>query len=253
MSVRDLTFAYGSGATPVVDGLDLDLPGGTHLAVVGPSGVGKSTFANLLAGLLAPERGTIWLGGVETRHLAEADLRRLVGLVPQEAYVFAGSLRENLTYLAPKVSDVELAHATTLIGMAPVVERLGGWEALIGAGGAELSDGERQLIALVRMYLSPARVVILDEAMSNLDPVAEARAEQAFASRSGTLVVVAHRLSSAHRAERILLFDGKAVCLGTHAELLRASPIYADLVGHWEMIPCSADSVSAIPARPCAN
>jgi ATP-binding cassette subfamily C protein len=235
LTVRGLTFAYGPHAAPVVRDLDLDVPEGGYLAVVGPSGTGKSTLANLLVGLLAPERGSVRLGGVDVREIRRADLRRVLGLIPQEAYVFAGTLRENLTYLAPHAGDRALTGAAHEVGLTPVLERIGGLHARIGTGGTELSAGERQLVALTRVYLSPARVVLLDEATSNLDPVAEARAEAAFARRHGSLVVIAHRLSSAVRADRVLLLDGDTACLGSHDDLVRSSALYADLVGHWDL------------------
>jgi ATP-binding cassette subfamily C protein len=119
------------------------------------------------------------------------------------------------------------------VGLAPLVDRLGGLDARLGAGGADLSQGERQLVALARVYLSPARLVILDEATSSLDPAAEALAEQAFAARPGSLIVVAHRISSARRADRILLLDDDGSQQGTHADLLSCSERYADLVGWW--------------------
>jgi ABC-type multidrug transport system fused ATPase/permease subunit len=235
LEVRGLTFAYGSHAAPVVRDLDLVLPEGGHLAVVGPSGIGKSTLANLAVGLLPPERGSVRLGGVDIRDIRRGDLRRLLGLIPQEAYVFAGTLRENLTYLAPRAGDRAVTEAADEIGLTPLLERLGGLDARVGAGGVELSAGEKQLIALTRVYLSPAPVVILDEATSSLDPVAEARAEVAFARRQGSLLVIAHRLSSAVRADQVLLLDGDTTCLGSHDELVRSSPLYADLVGHWDL------------------
>ncbi len=231
---EDLTFAYGEHAEPVVEGLDLTLPHGGHLAVVGPSGAGKSTLANLLAGLERPAHGRVRLGGVPLDRLGEPALRRVVALIPQEAYVFAGTLRENLAYLAPRAGDSDLDRAAAAVGLGRAVRRLGGYGAVIGPGGRELSAGERQLVALARVYLSPALVVLLDEATANLDPAAEARAERAFARRPGTLVVVAHRVSSALRADRVLLMDGARPVTGTHRCLLAASPLYADLVGYWQ-------------------
>jgi ATP-binding cassette, subfamily C, bacterial len=229
-----LTFAYAEHADPILDGLDLLLPHGAHLAVVGPSGAGKSTLANLLAGLERPLGGRVRLGGVPLEHLKEPALRRSVALIPQEAYVFSGSLRENLAYLAPRADDLDLDRAAVAVGLAPTVVRLGGYDAVVGPGGQELSAGERQLVALARVYLSPAVVVLLDEATSNLDPVAEVAAEQAFSRRPGSLLVVAHRISSAMRADRILVMDGPSPVLGTHQSLLETSPLYADLVGYWE-------------------
>jgi ATP-binding cassette subfamily C protein len=233
LAVRGLTFRYGTGAAPVVDGLDLDLADGGHLAVVGVSGVGKSTLAGLLAGLLRPDHGTVRLGGVDVGALPPSWLRTRVALIPQEAYVFAGTLRENLVYLAPEADDRAVSRAVREVGLEPLVDRLGGLGARVGAGGADLSQGERQLVALARVHLSPARLVILDEATSNLDPAAEARAERAFAGRPGSLVVVAHRISSAYRADRILLLDDDGARQGTHADLLACSRRYAELVGWW--------------------
>ncbi len=235
LHIRGLTFAYGPTAAPIVSSLDVTIPEGDHLAVVGPSGIGKSTLANLLAGLLVPQTGAVLLGGMDLSVIRPADLRRLVGLIPQEAYVFAGTLGENLAYLAPHATDRDLIRAATAVGLEPVISRLGGLDAPVGAGGALLSNGEAQLVALTRVYLSPARLVILDEATSNLDPTAEAQAEAAFARRPGTLVVIAHRITSAVRADRVLLLDGDSVSVGSHDQLVRSSALYADLVGHWTM------------------
>jgi ATP-binding cassette subfamily C protein len=123
-------------------------------------------------------------------------------------------------------------NAIAAVGAATLVDRLGGLDADVVPG--ELSAGERQLIALVRAYLSPAPVVVLDEATCHLDPVAEARAEEAFAERGGTLIVIAHRVSSALRARRVLVLDGVTAADGDHAELLATSALYRELLGHWE-------------------
>ncbi|MEU6741714.1 ABC transporter ATP-binding protein [Streptosporangium sandarakinum] len=224
--LRGVSFAYGPHAEPVISGLDLSIPEGDHLAVVGPSGIGKSTLGALLAGVLRPGAGRVEVGGVPADRLDPA----CRVLIPQEAYVFRGTLWDNLTYLAP-ASREEVDAAAREVGLTALAERLGGYDAEVSSGA--LSPAERQLVALTRAHLSPARLVILDEATCHLDPAAEARAEEAFARRGGTLVVIAHRLTSATRARRILVMDGASVRLGGHAELLAASPLYADLVGHW--------------------
>ncbi len=229
--VRGLTFGYARGAEPVVRGFDLMLRPGEHLAVVGPSGAGKSTLAALIAGVLEPQAGQVWLDDVPVGDLGGDDLARHRVLIPQEAYVFAGTPAENLTYLAPGAAPSDVESAVRAVGAAPLVDRLGGYDAPLDP--RELSAGERQLIALARALLPAPRLTVLDEATCHLDPVAEAIAEEAFARRPGTLIVVAHRISSALRADRVLVMDGTRVTLGTHDELLAGSALYRDLVGHW--------------------
>ncbi|GAA4197372.1 ABC transporter ATP-binding protein [Streptosporangium oxazolinicum] len=228
-----LTFGYGPHAEPVLRDLSLTIPPGDHLAVVGASGIGKSTLASLLAGLRTPGGGEVRIGGVPVGEVGRRVRSETIAFVPQEAYVFAGTVRENLCYLNPAAEDADLASSARALGATELVERLGGYDAEIDDPATGLSSGERQLLVLVRVHLSPARVVILDEATCHLDPVAEARAEAAFATRPGTLVVVAHRLASAYRARRVLLLDGSRAALGTHAELLAGNREYAGLVGHW--------------------
>ncbi|MFI7385009.1 ATP-binding cassette domain-containing protein [Streptomyces sp. NPDC049813] len=226
-----LTFAYGPGADPVLDGLTLTVPEGGHLAVVGPSGIGKSTLAGLAAGLLVPGAGTVRVAGKPARSPGAA-ARRV--LIPQEAYVFSGTLRDNLGCLRPDpVPDDELARAAEAVGLGPLLGRLGGLDAPLDP--AALSAGERQLVALTRAYLSTAPLALLDEATCHLDPVAEERAERAFAARpGGTLVVVAHRISSARRAAQVLVMDGTRAVSGRHEELLARSSLYRDLAGAWD-------------------
>jgi ATP-binding cassette subfamily C protein len=226
IELHDVRFSYGPDAAPVIDGLSLRIPPGDHLGVVGPSGIGKSSLAALIAGLLRPSAGQVLLDGIPAEDCGR--LWRVV--IPQEAYVFAGTLEENLTYFR-RASRRALDTAAEEVGLVPVLSRLGGYDAHVHPGA--LSAGERQLIALTRSYLSPAPVAILDEATCHLDPVAEERAEKAFAHRDGTLIVVAHRITSARRAKRILVLDGLLARIGDHEELLATSPMYRDLAGYW--------------------
>ncbi|GIG64976.1 ATP-binding cassette domain-containing protein [Phytomonospora endophytica] len=226
VSARGLTFAYGPHAEPVLRDLDLDLPAGSHLAVVGPSGIGKSTFASLCAGLLTPGAGTVTVDGSPE---PAPDLRVLI---PQEAYVFTGTVAENLSYHSADASRARLDRAAEAVGAAGLIARLGGLDAPIRPAG--LSAGERQLIALTRAYLSPAPLAILDEATCHLDPAAEERAEKAFAERPGTLIVIAHRISSAERAGTVLVLDGTGAVFGDRATMPERSPMFRELLGHWD-------------------
>ncbi|MER7490098.1 ABC transporter ATP-binding protein, partial [Streptomyces sp. NPDC126497] len=231
VELRSVTLAYGVRAQPVLDSLDLRVAPGEHLAVVGPSGIGKSTLTRLVAGTLAPSGGEVRVAGREVTGRAPAELAALRVLVPQEAYVFSGTVGDNLAYLRPDADRADLDAAVGALGLRPLVERLGGLDAPVRP--AELSPGERQLVALARAHLSPAPLLLLDEATCHLDPASEARAEDVLARRPGTLLVVAHRLSSAVRADRVLVLDGTEAVCGTHEEVLERSPLYRDLTGHW--------------------
>ena len=229
--LRGLTFAYGPKAEPVLDNLELTIAEGEHLAVVGPSGIGKSTLAGLVCGMLTPTSGRLLLGGAAPTEVTTDRLAQTRVLIPQEAYVFSGPVRDNLAYLLPDATDHQLELAAKTVGADQLVERLGGLYADVRP--SELSAGEKQLLALVRAYLSPAPLVVLDEATCFLDPDAERQAEEAFARRPGTLIVIAHRISSALRAKRILVLDGNKATLGTHVSLMRTSRMYRDLHGNW--------------------
>jgi ATP-binding cassette, subfamily C, bacterial len=237
LELRAVTFGWSATAEPVVRDLDLTLPPGSHLAVVGPSGIGKSTLANLITGLVEPQSGEVRFGGVPIRSVAPELRHERIALVPQETYLFTGTIRENLALFAPTASDAALLTAVAAVGASDLVTRLGGLSGTIGHSGQGLSAGESQLLTAARVYTSPADVIILDEAASALDPAAEAVVEQAFAARGGTLIVIAHRLSSALRADLVLLMDGGPPLLGNHHDLLSTSPLYRDLMAAWQPTP----------------
>jgi ATP-binding cassette, subfamily C, bacterial len=233
LEVREVTFSYGRHAEPVIRDLNLLLAQDDHLAVVGPSGIGKSTLAGIIAGLLEPQAGEVLLDGVTLRDWKTSHLAQRRVLIPQEAYVFAGTVSANLNYyLRDEPTSTQLDQAVNALGARILIERLGGYQADLRP--ADLSAGERQLLTLIRAYLSPAQLVILDEATCHLDPAAEAQAELAFTQRPGALLVIAHRTSSALRARKVLVLDGHHALLGSHQELLTHSALYRDLVGHWQ-------------------
>lgn len=235
LTLRGLTFGYSATSELVLDGVDLQVRAGERFVVVGPSGAGKSTMANLLVGLDRPRGGSVWIGDTETGALDPEWLRRNVLLLPQEAYVFAGPVRENLTYLNPLATDAELTEACRAVGADGLLGELGGLDATIGSA-AQLSEGQKQILTLARAYVAPARVMVLDEATCHLHPDRERQAEDAFAATGRTLLVIAHRMSSALRADRVALLHGGRLEVGTHEELVARSPLYADLFGHWNEV-----------------
>jgi ATP-binding cassette subfamily C protein len=231
LAVCDLTFAYGAGE-PIVRGFSLDVAYGDHLAVVGPSGIGKTTLAALVAGVLRPDSGEITVDGMPC--FLRPDRPRLVTMVPQEAYVFAGTLRENLVYLRPSATGEEIAASSAAVGLDRVIDRLGGLDADVNLTTSGLSEGERQLVTLVRAHLAASPIIVLDEATCHLDPAAEERAERAFMALGCTLIVVAHRMAATRRARKVLVMDGSGIDVGSHDEMLDRHALYADFHGLWQ-------------------
>ncbi len=232
IALRGVEFAYSATSEKILDGIDLDIGLGERLVVVGPSGVGKSTLANLLTGLDRPQEGTITLGGTPVADLVRVPPHRRITLLPQEAYVFSGSMRENLGYLNPNVTDTELEEACLAVGADELLRDRGGLDGRIDAPN-ELSEGQKQLVTLARAYASTTDIFVLDEATCHLHPERERQVEAAFAATGRTVIVIAHRMSSAMRADRVMLLHAGSPDIGTHEELRESSPLYADLVGYW--------------------
>ena len=228
-------YAYDDGERPALNGLSFDLPHGGAVALVGPSGAGKSTVAYLLLRFIEPDQGTITVGGRSLRELPAAAWREQVAWVPQNPYLFHGTIAENIRLARPDASDDQVARAARGASAHLFVEALPqGYETIIGERGARLSGGEAQRIALARAFLKDAPLLILDEATANLDPEIEALVQEAMARLlpGRTALIIAHRLSTVYRADRIAVVDrGRLVEEGTHDGLMQRDGLYRRLVG----------------------
>lgn len=231
-----VTFGYDP-AVPVLRDLDLRIAAGETVAFVGETGAGKSTIAKLVNRYYDPVQGSVRIDGHDLRDVTLESVRSQIGVVPQEAFLFAGSIRDNLTFAAPDATDEQLWEAVDATGLRDIVERQPeGLDQIIHERGSSLSSGERQLLALARAFLSQPRVLVLDEATSNLDLQSETRIERALDAvlEGRTAIIIAHRLATAMRADRIaVIHDGELVELGSHAELVAAGGRYAALFDTW--------------------
>jgi ATP-binding cassette subfamily B protein len=236
LEVDDVSFGYGDGPE-VLHTVSLSVAAGERLALVGPTGAGKSTLAKLIARFYDPRAGTVRYGGTDLRDATIASLRDRIVVVPQEGYLFAGSIRENVRVGRPDATDTDVDAALEALGVRSRFELLpDGLDTEVRERGSRLSAGERQLVSLARAALADPAVLILDEATSNLDPGTEQAVERALEALTAnrTVVVVAHRLSTAARADRIAVIDdGNLAELGTHDELVRGEGRYANLWASW--------------------
>ena len=235
--VNNITFSYAAGSRPALENVNLILTAGTRLALVGPTGAGKSTLAKLMARLYDPQSGSVSFGGVDLRQASMEDLRRRIVVIPQEGFLFDGSVRDNLLIAKPTATETELLRALDNIGLRERFEALPeGLDTQVRERGSRLSAGERQLVALSRAALVDPAVLVLDEATSNLDPgtemLVEAALEKLMIGRS--VIVVAHSLSTVQRADKIaVVADAKISEIGTHDELIALNGHYALLASTW--------------------
>jgi ATP-binding cassette subfamily B protein len=233
---EDVRFSYGTGPE-VLHGLPLDVPSGTTVALVGHTGAGKSTIAKLLARFYDPTAGRITIDGFDLRDVTQESLRHQLGIVPQEGFLFAGTVTENIAFGRPEAKPDEVVRAAQAVGAHDFIMRLeNGYETQLQERGGRLSLGQRQLVALARALLADPHILILDEATSSVDIGTERKIEQALrlllAGR--TAFIIAHRLSTIRDADLIVVLEhGRIVEQGSHDELIERRGLYTSLYGDW--------------------
>ena len=215
-------FAYGD--EPVIHGLELEIPPGGCIALVGESGGGKSTTAKLVARFYDPDEGAIRVDGVDLRDVRLRSYRRQLGVVLQDPFLFSGTIADNIRFARPEATDEEIEAAARAIGVDRVAARFeDGLDHVVREGGAGLSAGERQLISIARALVADPRILILDEATSNIDRPSEVLIERAFDTllRGRTSIIIAHRLATVRRADEILVLErGRITQRGTYDDLM---------------------------------
>ncbi len=245
----DVSFGYDP-VRLVLEGIDLTITPGETVAFVGATGAGKSTMAKLVTRFYDPTGGRVLIDGHDLRTVTMHSLRSQLGVVPQEPFLFAGTIGDNIAFADPSAPDGSVRQAVDRVGLGDVIDRMpDGLDTVVHERGQTLSSGERQLIALARAFLAHPRVLVLDEATSNLDLQSETKIEGALdvLLENRTAVLIAHRLSTAMRADRIVVVhDGRIAEVGAHAELLDRGGLYAEMYATWvRQSDSTADNVSA--------
>ncbi len=231
---RNVSFAYPGRSKRILQDLNFEIPAGRTLALVGPSGAGKTSLAQLLMRFWDPEKGSITLNGIELKDFKLEELRSRVALVAQDTYLFNNSLRENILVAKPEATELELSEAVKLSALSEVIESLpDGLDTMVGERGSSLSGGQRQRVAIARAFLKDAPFLILDEATSHLDALSEHTVHKSLdlLKTNRTTIIIAHRLSTIRDADRIIVLnEGEMVETGTHNELLQRTGLYRQLV-----------------------
>jgi ATP-binding cassette subfamily C protein CydCD len=247
LEMRDVTFTYPGRRWPALVEVSFAVAAGSTVAIVGPSGAGKTTVANLCLRFWDPDTGVVALDGHDLRRYRLDDLRRRIALVAQDTYLFNDTLRNNVLLARPSASETDLRAAVDRAALAELVASLpDGLDTVVGERGAQLSGGQRQRVAIARAFLKDAPILILDEATSHLDAVSEllVRASLDELARGRTTLVIAHRLSTVRQADQIVVLgEGRVAEIGSHRSLLEQGGLYARLVSRQLAAGAAADSI----------
>jgi ABC-type multidrug transport system fused ATPase/permease subunit len=232
---EEVDFAYGLGR-PVLEDIELALDPGRTLALIGHTGSGKTTLASLVPRFYDVTGGRLTVDGVDVRELKVASLRRAVGIVSQDPFLFSATVRENIAFGAPDATDADVERAARLAQAHEFIEALPqGYDTVIGERGITLSGGQRQRVAIARALVIDPRILILDDATASVDATTEARIRMALREvmKGRTTIIIAHRLSTIALADELVVLDGgRIVARGTHDELIETSPVYRDIYEH---------------------
>jgi ATP-binding cassette subfamily B protein len=228
---QDASVHYGDRAA--LENISMRIPAGMTVAIVGHTGSGKSTLAHLVPRLLDPSSGTVTLDGIDVREFSPEELRRQIGYVPQETFLFSATLGENIAFGVMDASDIEIRRAAEIAGLAPDIDGFpDGLRTIVGERGITLSGGQKQRAAIARAVLRNPRILILDDALASVDTATEERilTELSSVMRGRTTILISHRVSTIRNADRIFVIEhGEVVAEGSHTELLERGGYYADL------------------------